>query len=80
MKIELQEFERYPEVEAGDLVVCENGFKLLIGTDGEYFRLISIDECYISEDQYTFTSLIKELDYLGLKRVIKSENLKLIEL
>ena len=80
MKIELKEFESRPRVKAGDLVICENEFQFLIGTDGDYFRLISIDECYISEDQYTFTSLMKELDYLGLKRVIKSENLKLIEL
>ena len=80
MKIELRELEKYPKVEAGDLVVCENGTNYLIGTDGDYFKLISIDECYISEEDYTFTSLMKELDYLDCQRIIKSESLKLIEL
>ena len=80
MKIELKEFEKYPKVEAGDLVVCKNGINYLIGTDGGYFKLISTDECYISEEDYTFTSLMKELDYLDCQRIIKSESLKLIEL
>ena len=82
MKIELKEFEGCPMVEAGDLLICENGFKYLIGTEGNYFKLISIGEheCDIIEEQYTFKSLIKELDYLGWQRIIKSESLKLIEL
>ena len=80
MKIELRELEKYPKVEAGDLVVCESGTNYLIGTDGDCFKLISIDECYISEEDYTFTSLMKDLAYLGCQRIIKSENLKLIEL
>ena len=82
MKIELRELEKYPKVEAGDLVVCENEFQFLIGTDGDYFRLITIDEheCYIGEEEYTLESLMEELDDLGLQRIIKSENLKLIEL
>lgn len=80
MKIELREFEDYPMVEAGDLVICENGFKYLIGTDGAFFKLISIEEFYISEEEYTFESLMKELGYLGLQRIVRSDNLKLIEL
>ena len=80
MKIELKKIEDYPTVEAGDLVISKNGFKYLIGTDGAFFKLISIDEFYISEEEYTFETLMKELDYLGLQRIIKSENLKLIEL
>ena len=82
MKIELKEFENCPMVKAGDLLICENGFQYLIGTDGNYFKLISIDEyeCYISEDEYTLKSLIEELDELGLQRIVRSENLKLIEL
>ena len=82
MKIELRELEKYPKVEAGDLVVCENEFQFLIGTDGDYFRLITIDEheCYIGEEEYTLESLMEELDDLGLQRIVKSENLKLIEL
>ena len=82
MKIELKKIEDYPTVKAGDLVICENEFQFLIGTDGDYFRLITIDEheCYIGEEEYTLESLMEELDDLGLKRIIKSENLKLIEL
>ena len=80
MKIELKKIERYPMVEAGDLIVCKNGTNYLIGTDGDYFKLISTDECYICEEDYTFTSLMKELDYLDCQRIIKSESLKLIEL
>ena len=80
MKIELKEFENYPMVEAGDLVICKNGFQYFIGTDGSYFKLISIDEFYISEEEYTFETLMEELDYLGWQRIIKSESLKLIEL
>ena len=44
MKIELKEFESLPMVKAGDLVICENEFRFIIGTDGDYFRLITIDE------------------------------------
>ena len=82
MKIELKEFEGHPMVKAGDLVICENEFQFLIGTDGDYFRLITIDEheCYITEEVYTPESLMKELDELGLQRIVRSENLKLIEL
>ena len=82
MKVELKEFESRPRVKAGDLVICENEFQYLIGSDGNYFRLISIDEreCDILEEVYTLESLMKELDDLGLQRIIKSENLKLIEL
>ena len=82
MKIELKKIEDYPEVKAGDLVICENEFQFLIGTNGDYFRLITIDEheCYIGEEEYTLESLMEELDDLGLQRIIKSENLKLIEL
>ena len=82
MKIELRGSEGYAMVGSGDLLICENGFQYLIGTDGNYFKLISIGEheCDIIEDQYTFKSLIKELDYLGWQRIIKSESLKLIEL
>ena len=82
MKIELREFESYPMVKAGDLVICENEFQYLIGSDGDYFRLISIDEheCDILEEVYTLESLMKELDELGLQRIVRSENLKLIEL
>ena len=82
MKIELRGSKGYPMVKAGDLLICENGFQYLIGTDGDYFKLISIDEyeCYISEDEYTFKSLMEELDHLGLLRIVRSENLKLIEL
>ena len=82
MKIELKEFESIPMVKAGDLVICENEFQYLIGSDGNYFRLISIDEheCDILEEVYTLESLMKELDDLGLLRIVRSENLKLIEL
>ena len=82
MKIELKEFERYPMVEAGDLIVCKNETNYLIGTDGDYFKLISIDEdeCYITEEVYTLKSLMEDLDRLGLQRIVRSENLKLIEL
>ena len=82
MKIELKEVEGCPMVGAGDLLICENGFQYLIGTDGNYFKLISIDEheCDIIDEQYTFESLMKELDHLGWQRIIKSESLKLIEL
>ena len=82
MKIELKEFESRPSVKAGDLVICENEFQYLIGSDGNYFRLISIDEheCDILEEVYTLESLMKELDYLGCQRIVRSENLKLIEL
>ena len=82
MKIELKEFENHPMVKAGDLLICENGFQYLIATDGDYFKLISIDEheCEITEEVYTPESLMKELDELGLQRIVRSENLKLIEL
>ena len=80
MKIELKEVKKQPMVKDGDFVVCRDGFQYLIGTDGADFKLISIDEFYISEEEYTFESLMEELDYLGLQRIIKSENLKLIEL
>ena len=82
MKIELKEFEGQPMVKAGDLVICENEFQYLIATDGNYFKLIAIDEyeCYILEEVYTLESLMKELDELGLQRIVRSENLKLIEL
>ena len=82
MKIELRGSEGYPMIEAGDLLICEYGLQYLVGTDGDYFRLITIDEheCYIGEEEYTLESLMEELDDLGLQRIIKSENLKLIEL
>ena len=80
MKVELRGSENYPMIEAGDLLVCEDGFQYLIGTDGDYFKLISVDECYICEDKYTFKSIMKELDRLGLQRIVRHENLKLIEL
>ena len=82
MKIELKEFENCPMVKAGDLVICKNGFQYFIGTDGNYFKLISIGEheCDIIDEQYTFKSLIQELDYLGWQRIITRESLKLIEL
>ena len=82
MKIELRGSEGYPMVKAGDLVICENEFQFLIGTDGDYFKLISIDEyeCYINEDEYTLKSLMEELNELDLQRIVRSENLKLIEL
>ena len=82
MKIELKEVKKQPMVKDGDFVVCRDGFQYLIGTDGDYFRLITIDEheCYIGEEEYTLESLMEELDDLGLQRIIKSENLKLIEL
>ena len=80
MKIELRGSEGYPMVESGDLLICENGFQYLIGTDGNYFKLISIDAFYINEEEYTFESLMKELDYLGCQSIVRSESLKLIEL
>ena len=80
MKVELKEVEECPTIEAGDLVICENGYKYLIATNGTYFQLISIDEFYIVDDKYTFTSLMKKLDYVGCKRMKKSKDLKLIEL
>ena len=82
MKIELRGSEGYAMVGSGDLLICKNGFQYLIGTDGGYFRLISIDEreCDILEEVYTLESLMKELDELGLQRIVRSENLKLIEL
>ena len=80
MKVELKKIEDYPTVKAGDLVICKNGLKYLIGTDGADFKLISIDGFYISEEEYTFESLMEKLCYLGLLRVVESENLKLIEL
>ena len=82
MKIELRGSKGYPMVKGGDLLICENGFQYLIGTDGDYFKLISIDEheCDITEEVYTLESLMKELDELGLQRIVRSENLKLIEL
>ena len=81
MKIELKEVEKQSMVKDGDFVVCRDGFQYLIGTDGSFFKLISIGEheCDIIDEQYTFKSLIKELDYLGWQRIIKSESLKLIE-
>ena len=50
--------------------------------DGDYFRLITIDEheCYIGEEEYTLESLMEELDDLGLQRIVRSDKLKLIEL
>ena len=80
MKVELKEVEECPTIEAGDLVICENGYKYLIATNGAYFQLISVDEFYIIDDKYTFTSLMKDLAYLGCQRIIKSKNLKLTEL
>lgn len=80
MKVELKEVEECPTIEAGDLLICENGYKYLIATNGTYFQLISIDEFYIIDDKYTFKSLMKNLDYLGCQRIIKSKDLKLIEL
>ena len=82
MKIELRGSKGYPMVKTGDLLICENEFQYLIGSDGDYFRLISIDEheCDILEEVYTLESLMKELDDLGLLRIVRSENLKLIEL
>ena len=82
MKIELKEFERYPMIEIGDVLICENGFKYLIGTDGDYLKLISIGEheCDIIDKKYNFKSLIEDLDHLGWQRIIKGESLKLIEL
>ena len=64
MKVELKEVEKQPMVKDGDFVVCRDGFQYLIGTDGGYFRLISIDEreCDILEEVYTLESLMKELD------------------
>ena len=82
MKIELKEVEKQPMVRDGDFVVCKDGFQYLIGTDGDYLKLIAIDEdgCYILEEDYTLESLMTELEDLGLQRIIRSENLKLIEL
>ena len=82
MKIELRGSKDYPMVKAGDLLICEYGLQYLVGTDGDYFKLISIDEheCEITEEVYTPESLMKELDELGLQRIVRSENLKLIEL
>ena len=82
MKIELRGSKGYPMVEAGDLLICEYGLQYLVGTDGDYFKLISIDEheCDITKEVYTLESLMKELDELGLQRIVRSENLKLIEL
>ena len=82
MKIELKEVEKQSMVRDGDFVVCKDGFQYLIGTDGDYFKLISIDEheCDITEEVYTLESLMKELDYLGCQRIVRSESLKLIEL
>lgn len=82
MKIELRGSKDYPMVKAGDLLICEYGLQYLVGTDGDYFKLISIDEheCDITEEVYTLESLMKELDELGLQRIVRSENLKLIEL
>ena len=82
MKIELKEFENYPMVGAGDLLICDNGFQYLIGTDGDYLKLIAIDEdgCYILEEEYTLESLMEELEDLGLQRIVRSDKLKLIEL
>ena len=82
MKIELKEVEKQPMVRDGDFVVCKDGFEYLIGTNGDYLKLIAIDEdgCYILEEDYTLESLMTELEDLGLQRIIRSENLKLIEL
>ena len=76
MKIELRGSEGYPMIEAGDLLICEYGLQYLVGTDGDYFKLISIDEheCEITEEVYTPESLMKELDELGLQRIVRSEN------
>ena len=82
MKIELKEVEKQPMVRDGDFVVCKDGFQYLIGTDGDYLKLIAIDEdgCYILEEDYTLESLMTELEDLGLQRIVRSESLKLIEL
>ena len=82
MKIELKKIEKQSMVKDGDFVVCRDGFQYLIGTDGDYLKLIAIDEheCYILEEVYTLESLMKELDDFGLLRIVRSENLKLIEL
>ena len=82
MKIELKEFENQPMVKDGDFVVCRDGFQYLIGTDGDYLKLIVIDEdgCYILKDEYTLESLMEELENLGLQRIVRSDKLKLIEL
>ena len=82
MKIELKEVKKHPVVKAGDLVICRYGFQYLIGTDGDYLKLIAIDEdgCYILEDEYTLESLMEELEDLGLQRIVRSDKLKLIEL
>ena len=65
MKIELKEVKKQPMVK-----------------DGDYLKLIAIDEdgCYILEDEYTLELLMEELNELGLQRIVRSENLKLIEL
>ena len=82
MKIELKEVEKQSMMRDGDFVVCKDGFQYLIGTDGDYLKLIAIDEdgCYILEDEYTLELLMEELNKLGLQRIVRSENLKLIEL
>ena len=82
MEVELKEVKKQPIVEAGDLVICRYGFQYLIGTDGDYFRLISIADngCYVCEEKYTLGALMEDLNNLGLQRIVKSHNLKLIEL
>ena len=82
MKIELKEVEKQSMVRDGDFVVCKDGFQYLIGTDGDYLKLIAIDEdgCYILEDEYTLELLMEELEDLGLQRIVRSDKLKLIEL
>ena len=68
MKVELKEVEKQPMVKDGDFVVCRDGFQYLIGTDGDYLKLIAVgeDECYILEEDYTLESLMTELEDLGL--------------
>ena len=82
MKVELKEVDKQTMVKDGGLVVCRDGFQYLIGTDGDYLKLIAIDEdgCYILEDEYTLESLMEELKDLGLQRIVRSDKLKLIEL
>ena len=82
MKIELKEVKKHPVVKAGDLVICRYGFQYLIGTNGDYFQLISLDGhgCYICEEEYTLEALMEDLKNLGLQRIVRSEDLKLIEL
>ena len=82
MKVELKEVKQQPIVDDGDLVICRYGIKYLIGTNGDYFQLISLDGdgCYICEEEYTYEALMEDLKNLGLQRIVSRNNLKLIEL